>query len=80
MESPVRIETKLTTDVDVLWIAVKAYQLIGALRAVPPESKIGTIIPLLTHAEQVNMIDSIRPIQGARATPSRQKFPACLCR
>jgi 2-dehydropantoate 2-reductase len=56
MESPVRIETKLTTDVDVLWIAVKAYQLIGALRAVPPESKIGTIIPLLNGIDHVDLL------------------------
>jgi 2-dehydropantoate 2-reductase len=56
MESRVRIETKLTTDVNVLWIAVKAYQLIGALRAVPPESKIGTIIPLLNGIDHVDLL------------------------
>jgi 2-dehydropantoate 2-reductase len=56
IESPVRIETKLTDDMDVLWIAVKAHQLIEALRAVPAESKIGTIIPLLNGIDHVDLL------------------------
>jgi 2-dehydropantoate 2-reductase len=58
IESPVRIETKLTDDMDVLWIAVKAYQLVEALRAVPPERKIGTIIPLLNGIDHVDLLRS----------------------
>jgi len=54
----VRIETKLTDDMDLLWIAVKAYQLIEALRAVPAESKIGTIIPLLNGIDHVDLLRS----------------------
>ena len=56
MESPVRIETKLTDDVDVLWVAVKTYELIGALSAVPSESNIGTIIPLLNGIDHVDLL------------------------
>jgi 2-dehydropantoate 2-reductase len=56
MESPVRIETKLTDDVDVLWVAVKTYQLIGALRTVPSESNVGTIIPLLNGIDHVDLL------------------------
>jgi 2-dehydropantoate 2-reductase len=55
-ESPVRIETKLTDDVDVLWVAVKTYELIGALSAVPSESNIGTIIPLLDGIDHVALL------------------------
>jgi 2-dehydropantoate 2-reductase len=55
-ETAVRIETKLADDTDVLWIAVKAYQLIGALRSVPSESKIGTIIPLLNGIDHVDLL------------------------
>jgi 2-dehydropantoate 2-reductase len=56
MESRVRVETKLSDDVDVLWIAVKAYQLSSALRAVRPESKIATIIPLLNGIDHVDLL------------------------
>jgi 2-dehydropantoate 2-reductase len=56
MESRVRVDTKPSDDVDVLWIAVKAYQLVGALRAVSPESKIGTIIPLLNGIDHVDLL------------------------
>src|SRR6202166_4245323 len=56
MESPVRIETKLSDDVDVLWIAVKTYQLFEAPRAVPSESNIGTIIPLLNGIDHVDLL------------------------
>jgi len=56
MESPVRIETKLTDDVDVLWVAVKTYQLIAALRTVPSESNLGAIIPLLNGIGHVDLL------------------------
>jgi 2-dehydropantoate 2-reductase len=55
-ETAVRIETKLADDTDVLWIAVKAYQLVGAQRAVPPEGKISTIIPLLNGIDHVDLL------------------------
>jgi 2-dehydropantoate 2-reductase len=56
LEAAVRIETKPTDDTDVLWIAVKAYQLTEALRSVPSESKIGTIIPLLNGIDHVDLL------------------------
>jgi 2-dehydropantoate 2-reductase len=56
IETTVRIETKLSDDVDVLWIAVKAYQLNEALRAVPTESKIRTIVPLLNGIDHVDVL------------------------
>jgi 2-dehydropantoate 2-reductase len=58
IEAAVRTETAISDDTDVLWIAVKAYQLVEALRAVPPESKIGTIIPLLNGIDHVNLLRS----------------------
>jgi 2-dehydropantoate 2-reductase len=57
IEAAVRIESK-THDTDVLWIAVKAYQLVEALRAVPPDRKIGTIIPLLNGIDHVDLLRS----------------------
>ena len=56
IETAVRVEIKLTHDVDVLWIAVKAYQLSEALQAVPPESKIGTMVPLLNGIDHVDLL------------------------
>jgi 2-dehydropantoate 2-reductase len=56
IETAVRIETELTDDTDVLWIAVKAYQLNDALRAIPPESKIGTTVPLLNGIDHVDLL------------------------
>jgi 2-dehydropantoate 2-reductase len=58
IEAAVRTETPISDDTDVLWIAVKAYQLVEALRAVPPESKIGTIIPLLNGIDHVDLLRS----------------------
>jgi 2-dehydropantoate 2-reductase len=56
IETAVRIEIKLTHDVDVLWIAVKAYQLIEALHAIPLESKIGAMVPLLNGIDHVDLL------------------------
>ena len=56
IKTAVRIEIKLTHDVDVLWIAVKAYQLSEALHAIPPESKIGTMVPLLNGIDHVDLL------------------------
>jgi 2-dehydropantoate 2-reductase len=58
IETAVRIESKITDDTEVLWIAVKAYQLVEALRAVPLKSKIGTIIPLLNGIDHVDSLRS----------------------
>jgi 2-dehydropantoate 2-reductase len=58
IEAKVRIRTSLTDDVDVLWIAVKAHQLQGALREVSLRGKIGSIIPLLNGVEHVPLLRS----------------------
>jgi 2-dehydropantoate 2-reductase len=56
IEAPVRIETRLTEPVDVLWVAVKSHQLVAALRAIPPGEVITTIVPLLNGIEHVNLL------------------------
>ena len=56
IEAPVRIETRLTEAVDVLWVAVKSHQLVAALRAIPPGEVITTIVPLLNGIEHVNVL------------------------
>src|SRR5258708_26093578 len=58
IEAPVRIETELVEPVDVLWVAVKAYQLVAALRAIPPGVVIETIVPLLNRIEHVTLLRS----------------------
>jgi len=57
-ETAVRIESKIPDDTEVLWIAVKAYDLASALHAVPPDSKIPTIIPLLNGIDHVELLRS----------------------
>jgi len=56
IEAPVRIETRLTEPVDVLWVAVKSHQLVAALHAIPPGEVITTIVPLLNGIEHVNVL------------------------
>ncbi len=56
IEASVRIETRLAEPVDVLWLAVKAHQLVAALRAVPPDVVTTTIVPLLNGIEHVNLL------------------------
>ncbi len=57
-ETAVRIETKVSDDTTVLWIAVKAYDLAEALHALPPDSKIPIIIPLLNGVDHVELLRS----------------------
>jgi 2-dehydropantoate 2-reductase len=58
IETTVQIESKISDDTEVLWIAVKAYQLVEALRAVPTDSKVATIIPLLNGIDHVDLLRS----------------------
>ena len=59
IEAPIRLDTKLSTDVDVLWIAVKAHQLVPALNAIPSHGpRIATIVPLLNGMEHVKLLRS----------------------
>jgi len=55
----VGIAAKLTEPVDVLWVAVKAPQLIVALRAIPGDAVIGSIVPLLNGIEHVSVLRSL---------------------
>src|SRR5258708_38284359 len=56
IEAPVRIETRLTEPVDVLWVAVKSHQLVAALAAIPPAAVIPTIFPLLIRLTHHNVL------------------------
>ncbi len=80
IEAPVRAATKLIEHVDVLWIAVKAYQLVAALRAVPPDgSGIATIVPLLNGIDHVDLLRSRfnheRVVPGTIAVESERVAP-----
>jgi 2-dehydropantoate 2-reductase len=68
IEVPVRIETRLMEPVDVLWIAVKAYQLLAALHLVPPEAVVRTVVPLLNGMEHINLL-RLR-FKGDRVVPA----------
>ncbi|HLJ88812.1 MAG TPA: 2-dehydropantoate 2-reductase [Candidatus Angelobacter sp.] len=48
----------LRTDCDVLWIAVKATQLDGALKQVSTDARIGAIVPLLNGIDHVELLRS----------------------
>jgi 2-dehydropantoate 2-reductase len=59
IRAPVQRTTVLKEPVDVLWIAVKAHQLVAALRAVASDaSRIGTIVPLLNGIDHVALLRS----------------------
>jgi 2-dehydropantoate 2-reductase len=59
IEAQVEIAARLTAPVDVLWVAVKAHQLVAALHAVPADAAIGTIVPLLNGIEHVHLLRSL---------------------
>jgi 2-dehydropantoate 2-reductase len=59
IEAQVGIAARLTEPVDVLWVAVKAHQLVAALHAVPADAAIGTIVPLLNGIEHIRMLRSL---------------------
>jgi 2-dehydropantoate 2-reductase len=49
----------LMEPVDVLWVAVKAHQLVAALNAAPRGIVIGTIVPLLNGIDHVKILRSL---------------------
>jgi len=56
-QAPVRTNAKLSEPVDVLWVTVKAYDLVAALRAVPPNGpRIVTVVPLLNGIDHVALL------------------------
>jgi 2-dehydropantoate 2-reductase len=79
IKAPVRPDTNLSEAVDVLWIAVKAHQLVAALRAVPPDVGIMTIVPLLNGIDDVALLRSRfnheRVVPGTIAVESERVSP-----
>lgn len=80
IEAPVRSDTELREPVDVLWIAVKAYQLVAGLRAVPlDDSGIATVVPLLNGIDHVALLRSRfnhnRLVPGTIAVESERVAP-----
>jgi 2-dehydropantoate 2-reductase len=57
-ETAVQIETQVSDDTSVLWIAVKAYDLEDSLHAVPPDCKVRTIVPLLNGIDHIALLRS----------------------
>jgi len=58
-QAPVRTDAELCEPVDVLWVTVKAYQLVAALRAVPRNGpRIVTVVPLLNGIDHVALLRS----------------------
>ena len=56
-QAPVRTDAKLREPVDVLWVTVKAYQLVAALQAVPRNGpRIETVVPLLNGIDHVPLL------------------------
>jgi 2-dehydropantoate 2-reductase len=54
---PISVDTKFTGNADVVWIAVKAYQLADAIDVIPNNnSGIAAIIPLLNGIEHVTLL------------------------
>lgn len=80
IKAPVGHATNLNEPVDVLWVAVKAHQLVAALRAVPADgSGIGAIIPLQNGIDHVAVLRSQfnheRVIPGTIAVESERVGP-----
>jgi 2-dehydropantoate 2-reductase len=80
IKASVRHATNLNEPVDVLWVAVKAHQLVAALRAVPADgSGIATIVPLLNGIDHVPVLRSVfnheRVIPGTIAVESERVEP-----
>jgi 2-dehydropantoate 2-reductase len=56
-QATVRTDAKLREPADVLWVTVKAYQLVAALRAVPRDGpRIETVVPLLNGIDHVSLL------------------------
>ncbi len=53
---PVTVAATVTQPLDLLWITVKATQLEAALASVPPDSRIGAVVPLLNGVDHVEML------------------------
>jgi len=80
IEAPVRIDTELREPVDVLWITVKAYQLVEALQTVPRNGpEIVAIVPLLNGIDHVALLrsrfDPKRLVPGTIAVESERVAP-----
>ncbi len=59
IEVPIHLDTKLNGVLDVLWVAVKSYQLVPALNAIPREALgTATIVPLLNGIDHIKLLRS----------------------
>jgi 2-dehydropantoate 2-reductase len=80
IEAPVRTDAELCEPADVLWVTVKAYQLLevlqGVLRNCP---MVGTIVPLLNGIDHVALLRSrfkgVRVVPGTIAVESERVAP-----
>jgi 2-dehydropantoate 2-reductase len=80
IKARVRHATTLNELVDILWVAVKAHQLVAALRTIPTDgSRITTIVPLLNGIDHVALLRSSfnqeRVIPGTIAVESERVAP-----
>jgi len=59
IEAPIRLDTKVSGALDVLWVAVKSHQLVPALNTIPCEALgMATIVPLLNGIDHVKLLRS----------------------
>jgi 2-dehydropantoate 2-reductase len=56
IRAPVRIVSRLSEAVDVLWVTVKATQLDEALQSVAAEAAVGTVVPLLNGIDHMAVL------------------------
>jgi 2-dehydropantoate 2-reductase len=53
---PVKVSSKASTPLDVLWITVKATQLKSALNSIPATAEIGAVVPLLNGIDHTQLL------------------------
>jgi 2-dehydropantoate 2-reductase len=80
IEAPVRTDGELRQPADVLWVTVKAHQLVAALQAILRNGPtIGTIVPLLNGIDHVALLRSrfnrARVVPGTIAVESERVAP-----
>ena len=81
VHTPVSVTARATAPLDVLWITVKATQLVAALGGVAADAAIGTVVPLLNGIDHVARLrerfgaDRVVPgtitVESERTAPGR---------
>lgn len=56
LRAPVRVVAELRQPVDLLWIAVKATQLAGAVEQIPADAEVEAIMPLLNGIDHIRVL------------------------